>query len=245
VPDPTAPERPDRATRVLVAVLIVALALSLGLGAWAVLATRDHLSDAGPTPLSQAERTEPAELQAPAQVGPDSSYTVLTVTDAGELRVEQWIRSTVAVSGLTVATPRGPLLVPGAVLATDLQVVADGAEVQGPEQLVNDSATYSFAGARLIRLSYRLSGVLELSSTASARALARATSLDLSYQPGSRRSVIAFRGARLLALACDADGNANPPIPCGVRGEDGWTVDVPDLQSYRVMAQIDLRRAIS
>ena len=111
--------------------------------------------------------------------------------------------------------------------------------------MVDDSATYPFAGARLIRLSYLLSGVLELSSTTSGRALARVTSLDLSYEPGSRRSVIAFRGARLLSLACDADGDDDPPIRCGVRGEDGWSVDVPDPQGYRVMAQLDLPHTIS
>jgi len=243
LPDWGAAKRPARTSRVLVAAL--ALALVLALAVWAVLANRDDSSDAPPTPRSAAEPSEPTELRAPAQVQPDSTYTRLTVTAAGDLRVEQWIRSTAVVSGLTVATPSGPLLAPGAVRATNMQVVADGAPVRGPGEVVDDSATYSFTGARLIRLSYLLSGVLEFSSTTRGRALARVTSLDLSFQPGSSRSVITFRGARLLSLACDADGNNNPPIPCGVRGEHGWTVDVPDLQSFRVMAQIDLPRATS
>ncbi len=226
------------------ATLAVVIVLVLALGAWTVLANRDR-SDARPTPQSPAEPSQSTALSAPAQVLPDTTYTRLTVTSSGDLRVEQWIRSTTAVSSLTVATPQGPLLAPGAVRATDLQVVADGAVVGGPGEVVDDSATYSFTSAQLIRLSYLLSGVLELSSTATGRALARVTSLDLSYEPGSLRSVISFRGAHLLSLACDADGDDDPPIPCGVRGEDGWAVDVPDPQSYQVMAQLDLHPAIS
>ncbi len=241
LPEWHAAKRPARTPRVLVAAIAVVL---VALGVWAVIANRAH-SDARPTPQSPGEPSEPTTLHAPAQVRPDSAYTRLTVTGTGDLQVEQWIRSTAAVSGLTVTTPSGPLLAPGNVRATDLQVMADGAVVQGPAEVVDDSATYPFAGARLIRLRYLLSGVLELSSTASGRALARVTSLDLSYEPESSRSVIAFRGARLLSLACVADGDDDPPIACGVQGEDGWTVDVPDPQDYRVMAQLELRRAIS
>ena len=199
----------------------------------------------GPSDQLPATRSSvDAFAGAPVPVRPDSTYTLVTVTQTGDLEVDQWISSTNFVFGVSLAI-RPPNAPPGTVRATGIRVVADDTAVSGPAELVDGFATYPLAGARHIHLSYRLSGVLERSDTKPGRALARVTSLDVSFQPRSQRSTIAFVGATLLSLACEAEYVDGTPTPCGVRRGDGWKVDLPtDSQGYLVMAQLDLTRAL-
>ncbi len=179
----------------------------------------------------------------PVPVGPDTTYTQVTVLGDGLLRVEQWIRSSHFMFGISLAVPTDPELQPGAVQATDVRVVAADSTVPGPTELEDGSANYAYPGAQQIYLSYLLSGVLERSDTDSSRALARVTSLDISFRPRSQRSTVSFVGANVLNLACQPTYFDVPPTPCGMHTQDGWTLDLPtDSQGYRVMAQIDLQR---
>ncbi len=227
-------------TRLLAAILLVVL-LAAAVAGWVLMrAGTDSATNSQPQEISAD-----AFAGAPVPVRPDSTYTLVTVTQTGDLEVDQWISSTNFVFGVSLATPTDPLLPPGTVRATGIRVVADDTAVSGPAELVDGFATYPLAGARHIHLSYRLSGVLERSDTKPGRALARVTSLDVSFQPRSQRSTVAFVGATLLSLACEAEYVDGTPTPCGVRRGDGWKVDLPtDSQGYLVMAQLDLTRAL-
>lgn len=223
-------------TRVLVVALLLLL-VAAAAGVWAL--TRGGPEAASPPP--RAQLSSPAVGTAPEQARTGTTFTRVRVTENGDLEVDQWVRSTDFLFGMSVSTPTDSLLPPGSVRATAIRVVADGAAAAGPTELVDGVATYPLDGARQVHLSYLLSGVLERSDTEPGRALARVTSLDVSFQPRSQRSTIEFVGATLLALACQAEYADAPAKPCGVRSGDGWKVDLPaDSQGYQVMAQLDL-----
>jgi len=233
---------PSRRTYVLMAGVVVLVVVVVG----AVALVRGDGGGAGQEPARQPGSSLGVDTRAPpppVPVRPDTTYTQVTVLEGGQLRVEQWIRSTHFLFGVSLAVPTDPGLQADAVQATDVRVVAADTLVAGPTQLDDGSASYEYPGAQQIYLSYRLSGVLERSDTESGRALVRATSLDLSFRPRSQTSTVSFVGASLLNLACRPKYVDVPPTPCGVRTQDGWTLDLPtDSQGYRVMAQVDLHQ---
>ena len=237
-PPPATPRRSTR-TYVLMAGLVVALAVA---GLVAMVGGDGGGGEQQPT--RQPDTSLEVDMGAPpppVSLRPDTTYTQVTVLADGRLRVEQWIRSTHFLFGVSLAVPTDPELRPGAVQATDVRVVAADSTVAGPTELEDGAASYAYPGAQQIYLSYLLSGVLERSDTDSDRALARVTSLDVSFRPRSRRSTVSFVGASVLNLACQPRYVDVPPTPCGMHTQDGWTLDLPtDSQGYRVMAQIDL-----
>lgn len=240
-PPPPSPSSPTHSTRIyaLMAGLVVVAAVA---GAIALVGGDGGGGEQQPAgrPGNSLE-VDTGAPPPPVPLRPDTTYTQVTVLEGGQLRVEQWIRSTHFLFGVSLAVPTEPQLQAGAVHATEVRVVAADSVVAGPAELHDGSASYAYPGAQEIYLSYRLSGVLERSETESGRALARVTSLDVSFRPRSQRSTVSFVGANLLNLACQPRYFDVPPTPCGMHTEDGWTLDLPtDSQGYRVMAQVDL-----
>ena len=144
-------------------------------------------------------------------------------------------------ASLVLLAPVDPYLERGTVTATRLRVEAGGVPVPGPRQVTLESAAFAFDKTSSVHLSYLLSGALER-SPGSTRALARVTSLDLYARPEPRPTSYAFRGARILTLACTRAASAEPPIPCGSQQGRDWTVRFPraTAKRFRVMVQLDL-----
>ncbi len=135
-PDP-APARTRRmgpAVLVLagVAALVVALLVLLPLGS----------SDPSrPTGTGLREKGSAAQF---AALPPNGSFTRTRVLTSGDLRVDQWIRSRVQLSSLTLAVPRVAGLDPGSVSADDVTVVAGGGRVKGATSVGPTAEIYRF-----------------------------------------------------------------------------------------------------
>jgi hypothetical protein len=222
-------------------VVLGTLILTLVLAAAIVWVTRSH------DDREQTLETPPAEPPAsvpdpPAPLSAGGAYTLVDVLPSDDLAVQQWIRGATPISGLEVAAPRDPLLPSGAARATRLRIVADGVRIPSGGPVDTTPRLISFLGSTSVYLSYTLSGALERAPGREGRALARVTSLDVTYRPPPVTESISFRGAQVLSLACTPRGADLPPEPCGVQKDDAWQVRLPAAQGYpyRVMAQLDV-----
>ena len=226
----TAERRRRRRPLLLVALVVVVSLVTLGV----VLLVHDpdgdapSAEDSGPVPPS------------PVGLAPDTSYVATKVEPNGDLVVQHWIRSEVPVFGMTLAMPRPA----GAgVVADGIRVYADGSQVSGPRSVNGQEAYYAALGGQELYIRYRLAGALERSTSATGRALARVTAL----QVGTRRPLTEvsrwITGAEVLSLACAPVGReaAPLPVPCGMPTSGGWQVDLDGTRvDDDVIAQLDL-----
>jgi hypothetical protein len=171
----------------------------------------------------------------PAAAPALGAYAESVVRRNGTVEVRQWIRSEQPIQRLVLALPR----VPGHVnvAAADVLVIADGQPVDGPSSITGDPATYELGAARDVRVAYVVTGAVELSNSAAGRALAAATSVDVTPRPPTDVRVV--RAPQVLNLAC-SPSVAVVPVPCGRRlSADAWGVELTgDEGAGRVVAQV-------
>ncbi len=215
-------------------VAIAVLAPVAAVGTWATNeweAGRQHSSSS----------VDSTSSPTPEPKGAASLLTKVRVRPDGVLRVHQWIRSSVPLTGMVVAAPVDPYLEMGTVTASQLEVEAGGVLVPGVDRVTLDSAVFAFEEARTVQLRYLLSGALERTA-GSTRALARVTSLDIFLGPSLMPTTYVFSGAHILNLACSQAASSNPPEACGAQEGDKWVVRIaePGAELNRVMVQLDL-----
>jgi hypothetical protein len=238
-PLPPVPPRPpvqQNSTRLIAVTTVVSWLAALVLMTVTVLwlVTRE-----GPPPAEEP-RAGRADVvtrvpEAPVPLRGDAAYTQISVLPGDVLAVQQWLSDSSGFSHLSVVAPGGQ------VRGESLQVYADGLLVEQRATVDGREPDVDLGGATAVYLRYTLFGALERTRPPPGRALARVTSLDLSYDAWPGPTTIAFRGAEVLTLACQSAGSSAPPLPCGVADGDTWRVRPPPGQGdYQVMAQLDL-----
>lgn len=229
---PAPPPPPRRVGRLAVtAAVLLAVLVGAGVVASAMALLRDPPSGSGPVSVDT--------LGAPRALLPDESYVESRVLADGTVVVRQWIRSQQALQRVRLALPT----VAGAeaLRADRIVVEARGVRAGGPTRIAGGEATYTFADTTELRIRYRLTGATEVSESPAGRALAHATTLDVSYTPQIARETRVVRAPGVLALACGTTPAASL-VPCGgADGSEQWQVDLAGPRvADRVVAQLDL-----
>ena len=230
---PALAARDSTTSRVLVVVAVaVVVVVILGL----VLVVTQHWgSDDVPEAKKPAAKFDP-----PVALLANSEYVQSRVLPSGDLQVEHWIRSTRTISELTLRVPTSIRSDQASVMAREVTVESNSGTQRGADLVGATPETYSFVGTPTLHVSYLLSGVVVRSSSASQRALAQLTSLDLRFTHDRVDKTVMVNGGRLLSAACLADPNA-VPRPCGDPEGKGWRVTLGAPERHdRVMAQLDL-----
>jgi hypothetical protein len=152
------------------------------------------------------------------------------------LEVTHWIHAVQPLDTLELALPTA--LAPGSVEATEVEVLADGRVTSGPRSITSFRASYLFAeAATRILVRYRLTGAVEMSSSAPGRGLVTTTALEVSAGQAHDSRVV--RSQAVLSLAC-ATSRDERPVPCGERdSDDQWRVELGDGEATtRVVAVV-------
>lgn len=226
-----------KAAFLVVALLLIAVEVVL-----IVRSSRSSLSDRSEGSAGgSARRSAEAEPLTPPDRLPDQgSYVASEVRPDGTIAVTQWFRSETPVRRLVVAAPdtpepaeaRGGVIVAGdgEVLVADLAV--------GPERQSLDLGR----SAKVLRLTYRLHGVVDRSTPVAGQALAQAVALDVDYDAEEGPTRVFVTGGQILDLGCaDRDADVSLRLPCGAPDGPGWMVTLPEAdRDDRVSAQLDL-----
>ena len=233
-PDPLPKSADARPSIGVVVGLVAAGLIGLVLGGLAVAWVVDDARD----PPAR-EPGSAAGLDPPGMLVTDESYAETQVRTNGDVIVRHWIQADEPLRRLRLVLPQ----VPGAeeLSAKGIEVVADGALVNGPATLTGIGATYTFDKTTDVQVRYVLAGAVVRSDSAAGRALALATTLDLRYSPRPERGIRVVIAPEVLSLACSASPDA-APVPCG-RAEsiDQWRVELTGPRvDDRVMAQVTL-----
>jgi hypothetical protein len=218
-PAPARPGPPRRRTIALVAAALVGV-LAGGAVAWQVV---------GPGEPSRA----PASLPIDGWPIAGESRAVTEVLPGGDLEVTHWIHTERPLDELGLSLPDAD---GAAVSVTDVEVTADGRPASGPEIVAGSGTTYTFADATRVQVRYRMSGAVQLSSSADGRGLATTTSLDVTATQA--RDVRVVRSEEVLSLACAEPDEQ--PVPCGESsGDDQWRVELDGTDAgSRVLAVV-------
>lgn len=208
-----------RRRAVLAVLVVVSLLIVTALVLWAVRQGADDPSQAA---LAGARST----TRSPVPLGDGEAYVRTKVLPSGDLLVTHWIESPELVFSVELAAP--PITGTEDVTADQVRVTADGLKAFGPEQIRSGwSAKYAFVGAKSLEIRYRLTGVIQRSSSAPGRALAPMTALDVTFVPASQHVTRAVIAPEVLSLACSRPASFTPIKPCGTRGPDGeWTAEL-------------------
>lgn len=181
--------------------------------------------------------------QPPAELVGAGTYATATVLPNGDIAVVEWVRTPRPSGSLTLSLPLGSP--PGGAAREVAVVTADGS-ADGPTT-VTSSGTYLPARAStLFAASYLLKGAARISPSSQTRALIRPVALDLKTSgrtgDGSRGPrLLRIEAGEVLALACAIPGSEETLTPCGVSGDEGWSVELgPDDWSTLVAAQVEL-----
>lgn len=232
---PRPPEQQDSTRLITITTVVSWLAALLLMTATVLwLVTREG------QPPAEEPRADRADVvarapEAPVPLPGDAAYTQISVLPGDVLAVKQWLTDSSGFSHFSVVAPGGQ------VRGESFQVYADGLLVEQRATVDGRVSNVDLGGATAVFLRYTLLGALERTRPPPGRALARVTSLDLSYDAWPGPTTIAFRGAKVLTLACQSTLTTAPPLPCGVAEGDKWRVEPPPGQvDYRVMAQLDL-----
>ena len=233
-PDPLLESADARPSIGVVVGLVAAGLIGLVLGGLAVAWVVDDARD----PPAR-EPGSAAGLDPPGMLVTDESYAETQVRTNGDVIVRHWIQADEPLRRLRLVLPE----VPGAeeLSAEGIEVVADGALVNGPATLTGIGATYTFDKTTDVQVRYVLAGAVVRSDSVTGRALALATTLDLRYSPRPARGIRVVIAPEVLSLACSASRDATP-VPCGqAESTDQWRVELtgPHVDD-RVMAQVTL-----
>jgi hypothetical protein len=229
--DPTPDWRRRRA--VLAVLVVVSLLIVTALVLWAV---RPEADDESQAVLSGARPTE-----SPVPLADGEAYVRTEVLPSDDLLVTHWIQS----AGFVFSVKLGAPLAAGTedVTAEQVRVTANGQDAPGPTQIHSGMASrYAFVGATSLEIQYRLTDVVQRSSSAPGRALARMTALDVTYEPSPHQVTRTVIAPEVLSLACSSPVRSAPLKPCGVRISGGeWTVELfGPAADDRVIAQLTL-----
>ncbi len=204
--------------------------LGVLLATW--LSTRGETSTSADDPASTTGQEPSAEV-------PDESYVETRVQRDGDIVVRHWIRAREPIDRIALSPPE----VTGTVLsASRVRVLADDVRSAGPSTLTARGATYSFEESTDVELRYVLVGAVQRSESATGRALAVATTLDVRYSPRPGRETRVVHADAVLSMACVRAGSSTHE-PCGFpQDSDRWRVDLtgPDVLD-RVVAQLTLQ----
>jgi hypothetical protein len=220
-----APQRSRRSARPLALLGVLLVGIAAG-----ALAYWWSASDDG-SPAPEGAWVAPSGLAA------DEGYTETRVHADGTMEVRQWIRADEPLERLTLHVPR--VTSAGQLGADRVEVLADGARVEGREEISYFNATYDLGGASEVELRYRLVGALQRSDSAPGRALAVATGLEARFSPAVAREVRVVKAPEVLSLACTPSADVSP-VPCGTPdGAGEWHVDLAGRRvSERVVASL-------
>jgi len=193
-------------------------------------------------PTDGPEVTPTIAFDPPVALPADSSYVETVVLPSGDLKVTHWIHSRIPLFGIRLAAPELDGSRSGRVVATRVEVAADGRAVPGADSVDSSNQIYQLFGATSVSVSYVLAGAVERSASAEGRALARVTSLDVSYASLGGTSTRSIEGADVLALACTPAGSLHAvPEPCGSPEHGRWQVELSgNDRDDRVMVQMNM-----
>jgi hypothetical protein len=172
--------------------------------------------------LGAGDSTPPPAASLPVEGWPiaGESRAVSEVMPGGDVEVTHWIHAEDPIDELSLTLPETDSAY---VSATDVEVIADGRAGSGPATVARGGATYTFAQAERVLVRYRMSGAVELSSSAAGRGLVTTTSLDITAAQAHDIRVV--RSTEVLSLACAAP--EEQPVPCGDSvGDDLWRVEL-------------------
>jgi hypothetical protein len=164
------------------------------------------------------------------------------VRASGTIRVIHWIRARAPVSQVVVAVPDRPLP-PGPPFARGLRVDEVGGTVLAVSSRVGSRprALVLSRPARLFRLTYELTGVVDRSASVTGRALAGVTFLHVDFARRTGPTEVTVTGSRVLNVGCVATAADPVSRPCGAPGGQGWSVTLPIAEpDGQVVAQLDL-----
>ncbi|HSU03874.1 MAG TPA: hypothetical protein VLK03_15095 [Nocardioides sp.] len=164
-----------------------------------------------------------------------AARTLTEVRPDGVLEVTHWIHAARPLDAVQLALPRS--VDPGSLVASAVEVTADGRPVSGRDRITTFGGSYVLDDATLVLVSYELTGAVELSSSAPGRGLVTTTAIDVSAGQVSERRVV--RSEAVLSLACAASERGEAE-PCGEREDDHqWSVQLGDREAgTRVMAVV-------
>lgn len=181
------------------------------------------------------ERVSSASAGLPSGLPAVGALVETTIDPGGDVVVRHWVRGGSPIRELTWAPP----VVAGAVdpAVADLRVSADGlpGRVVPSDGTVPDTLAVQ-PPARVVLLTYRLTGVVQRSDSTADRALVWATALDVTHAGPTR--VVVTGGVR--SMACTRTPEA-APRPCGTPVARHWEVLLPE--SHRdpvIQVQVDL-----
>lgn len=178
----------------------------------------------------------------PVALVTDSEHVETKVLDDGVLEVTHWIRTTAPVDRLSLSVPASSGRTVETVGAEDLEVGADGGQVDVRPAAEGDHVwSGDLGGVHEIYVTYRLTGAVEQGGSVAGRALAPLTSLNVDVGATTLARSQVFTGLTVLTLACLDAGARATPVLCGNAVDGAWTFDaaagaVPDT----VIAQLDL-----
>jgi hypothetical protein len=192
---------------------------------------------------SRHHRQQPVavpEPPPPSQLPASGSYVRTRVLESGVLDVDQWVRTRVPVREVTLQAD--PIIGPGGPpVATFVRIAADGRGVEGPVAVGIEPQTVRLGqGARLVHVSYLLTGVVVHEETGASVAAMTSLGLDHTAPPGTLRESVS--GERVRRLLCRP---RSAPVaearPCGRRHGGDWRVWVPGgRHDTQVEARLDL-----
>ena len=208
--------------RARVLLVVVGFALVTIIGAAVVRTTMTAEPEDSPAASSVPRGWPPA----------GATRTVADVRPDGVLAVTHWIHTRGPLDALQIALPDHS----GKLVASQVEVVADGRPASGQDQITLFRASYLVDSATRILVRYRLTGAVELGTSAPGRGLVTTTALEVSA--GDLREHRVVRSEAVLSLACAQPGAQ--PEPCGeAEGDDQWSVRLTDEQAgARVLAVV-------
>jgi hypothetical protein len=193
----------------------------------------------------RAESTAPAEWPGsprPPALSAPGALVSSEVRASGTIRVIHWIRAQAPISQIVVAVPDRPLP-PGPPLARRVRVEEAGGTVLAVTSRVGSRprALALSRPARLFRLTYELTGVVDRSASVTGRALAGVTFLHVDFARRTGPTEVTVTGSRVLNLGCVPTAADPVSRPCGAPDGQGWSVTLPTAErDGQVIAQLDL-----
>lgn len=217
------------------AVIAVVVLVEVLLVAWVIVSADDA------TVVDRPER-----LVAPRDLPLQGSLVLSQVRPDGSVAVTQWMRGLDPLGSVALSTPTvagsGPVQVTDArLVADDGSVLAEGITVGAePQRIPVEGPT------RLVRATYVLDGVSEVSSDVPGRLLVQAVAVTMASTGEAGPVVVEVEGAESGAvvrnLACsDAGSSVAVQRPCGSPDGSAWQVRLNgDHRDDVVTAQVDL-----
>ncbi|GAA1942855.1 hypothetical protein [Nocardioides hwasunensis] len=191
---------------------------------------------------SAAEARRAGRFDAPVALAPDSERVETEVLDDGDLQVTHWVATSVDIDQVRLGLPTSPALADVDLSATGVTLAADGVRLDGAGDVTREPVVPP-PGTRRLYVQYVLPGAVQDSDSATGRALATVTALELGLAGRSLARTQAFPGGDVLALACLGRGVRAVPEPCGASTDGVWQVASAAGDAPVVIAQLDLATA--